>query len=248
MPSNSEALPTTSREEFCLALRAARERRGITLSEIAEATKIPASLFAGLERNDLRHWPHGLFRRSFFRDYAGMIGLPVTEACADFVRLFIDDQSAELSPEARRAAPEVTNVRLVFDPAWHGPKASVRSRLVAASIDAGVVSLVGVALAWGFGFGRPVTLALVALTYFSLATAVFGKSPASWAIAKGKSILGAPTQGLAAFAAAWRHLFGTAGEAADQEDGPEMRGWVTDARRVAPARSPRFRARIKLPH
>ena len=76
MPLNSESLSTHSRQEFCLALKAARERAGITLAEIADKTKIPASLFAALERNDLRRWPKGLFRRSFFRDYARMIGVP----------------------------------------------------------------------------------------------------------------------------------------------------------------------------
>jgi len=91
MPSHSESLPTDSCQEFCLALKAARERKGVTLAEIAETTKIPSSVFAALERCDLRSWPKGLFRRSFFRDYVGMIGLPVAEAVEAFVRLFPDD-------------------------------------------------------------------------------------------------------------------------------------------------------------
>jgi hypothetical protein len=52
-------------------------------------------VFAALERNDLRCWPKGLFRRSFFRDYVGMIGLSVAETCAEFIRLFPDDEGAE---------------------------------------------------------------------------------------------------------------------------------------------------------
>ena len=91
---NNHTLTTNSCQEFCLALKTARERKGITLDEIAERTKIPASLFAELERNDLRRWPQGLFRRSFFRDYARLIGVPVTEACAEFVRLFLDEEPA----------------------------------------------------------------------------------------------------------------------------------------------------------
>jgi hypothetical protein len=92
MPLNSETLPTDSRQEFCLALKAARERKGISLDEIEKATKIPAYMFAALERCDLRRWPNGLFRRSFFRDYVKMIGVPVTEACAAFVQLFVDEE------------------------------------------------------------------------------------------------------------------------------------------------------------
>lgn len=91
MSFNRECLSTDSREEFCLALKAAREGKGITLDEIADATKIPAFMFAALERCDLSRWPKGLFRRSFFRDYVQMLSLPVSEACAQFARLFPDD-------------------------------------------------------------------------------------------------------------------------------------------------------------
>lgn len=97
MPLNSEPLPTDSRQDFCLALKAARERKGISLDEIEKATKIPAYMFAALERCDLRRWPTGLFRRSFFRDYVKMIGVPVTEACAAFVQLFVEEKDVVAS-------------------------------------------------------------------------------------------------------------------------------------------------------
>ena len=98
MAFNSDTLPFDSREEFCLALKAAREQQGITLGAIAEATKIPADLFAALERCDLRRWPTGLFRRSFFRDYARTLGLPVGDVCREFLRLFPDEEAAAASP------------------------------------------------------------------------------------------------------------------------------------------------------
>jgi len=97
-----------SPDEFCLALKEARERNGITLADIAEATKIPAYLFEALEHNDLRRWPNGLFRRSFFRDYVKTIGVPVSEACAQFARLF-PDATAEVAPVAEVAAPAVAD-------------------------------------------------------------------------------------------------------------------------------------------
>ena len=95
MSFNSDTLHFDSREEFCLALKAAREQQGITLGAIAEATKIPADLFAALERCDLRRWPNGLFRRSYFRDYARTVGLPVGDVCREFLRLFPDEDAAE---------------------------------------------------------------------------------------------------------------------------------------------------------
>lgn len=102
--TNTGITSIDSRDEFCLALKAARERSGITLADIADATKIPAYLFDALEHADLRRWPNGLFRRSFFRDYVRTIGLPVTEACAQFARLF-PDETVEVAPPAEVAAP-----------------------------------------------------------------------------------------------------------------------------------------------
>ena len=250
MPLNSESLSTHSRQEFCLALKAARERSGITLAQIAEATKIPASLFAALERSDLRRWPKGLFRRSFFRDYARMIGVPVGEACAEFVRWFPDDAGADLTTAAGAAqeAIQADDARLVLDAAWHGPRASVRTRLLAAVIDAGTVVFVAAALAWVASTDRSATTAIVALAYFSLATALFGKSPAKWVMSKRRSITDALAQGGLGLAAAWRRGAGVLGSAGDGTaepvEQPEMRPWITDAHRVGPA--PRLRVRIKV--
>ena len=100
---NTEGLPTDSRQEFCLALKAVRERNGVTLAQIESTTKIPAYLFVALERSDLSRWPKGLFRRSFFRDYARMIGLSVAEACAEFIRLFPDEEVAAPAAPAAEA-------------------------------------------------------------------------------------------------------------------------------------------------
>ena len=205
MPFNSESSYTESQREFCLALKAIRERKGITLTEIATATKIPAFMFAALERSDLRRWPKGLFRRSFFRDYARMIGLDQAEACAEFVRLFPDGSSAASAKAAGSAdhADQESSLRLSFDTTWHGPRAHVLSRLLALLIDALTVTLVAVAFAWVRDMDRPTTIAIAALAYFSLATAVFGETPATWVLARRRSIIDAITQGPAAVAAAW---------------------------------------------
>jgi cytoskeletal protein RodZ len=107
MPSHSHVLHAYSPEEFCDALRELRERQGITLDAIADITKIPAYMFEGLEHNDLRRWPKGLFRRSFFRDYAKVIGLPISDACSEFVRWFPDEDKVEApgTPEVAEPPP-----------------------------------------------------------------------------------------------------------------------------------------------
>ena len=184
MPLNTESPPSDPRQEFCLALKAARERRGITLREIAETTKIPASLFAALERCDLRRWPKGLFRRSFFRDYARAIGLPTAEVCDQFVRLFPDADGPVPTPGAGAvdAAGGADDLRLVLDGTWRGPRKSVLLRLLAAVMDAALVFLVSTALAWAAGIDALATTAIVAMAYFTLGTALFGESPAKYAV------------------------------------------------------------------
>ena len=87
-----------SQQEFCAALKAARERRGLKLTDISETTKVCPTYFSALERNDLRVWPKGLFRRSFFRAYAGTIGLPVEPTLEEFLRLFPDEEPAAAPP------------------------------------------------------------------------------------------------------------------------------------------------------
>jgi hypothetical protein len=290
MPLNSEPLPTDSQEHFCYALKAARERKGISLDEIEKATKIPAYLFAALERCDLRRWPHGLFRRSFFRDYARMIDVPVTDACNAFVQLFVDEAAPlEVSgvqearggsgdvrgglPEVRGGSGEVrpasgevrggsgdvqagSGIRLMLDSAWHGPRAPLLSRLFAAVLDTGAVLAVAVFIAWIAGMNRSTTIAVVALTYFSLANTVLAESPAQWLLARRRTILDAVKLGPSAIAAAWRHSVDAVTHAFDRNrdrqgteyvPDPPAPEWVSDARRVGPAPASRLRVRIKLP-
>lgn len=230
MHSNTGSVSYSSREEFCLALKAARESTGITLADIASATKIPASLLDALERCDLRHWPKGIFRRSFFRDYARTIGLSVAETCAEFVRLFPDDDRGPVptQPAATAVEPEqASDVRLVLDSAWQGPQGSIVPRLFAAVIDAAAVVALAAVLAWLSGIAWPAVTAIVALAYFSLATALLGESPAKLVLSRNQSIFPAAKP--------------------PATDETETRGWTTDAHRVGPSPPSRFRVRIKVP-
>src|SRR4029450_491782 len=61
--------------DFGSRLREARERRGITLRQIANATKISVGVLDALERNDISRLPGGIFGRAFVRSYAVEVGL-----------------------------------------------------------------------------------------------------------------------------------------------------------------------------
>src|SRR5262245_36907308 len=77
-------------ESFGARLRQQRERQMITLTSIAEDTKIGLSLLERLERDDLSHWPAGIFRRAFIRAYAQAIGLEPDAVVREFTERFPD--------------------------------------------------------------------------------------------------------------------------------------------------------------
>ena len=78
----------SAREAFGPNLRRIRIQRGVSLEQIAAATKVSASLWAGLERNDLSRWPTGLYARSYVREYAQAIGADPEATVDEFCRWF----------------------------------------------------------------------------------------------------------------------------------------------------------------
>ena len=72
-------------------LRAARERRGVSLRQIASATKISIGALEALERNDLARLPGGIFSRAFVRSYASEVGLDPDETIQEFLSQFPHD-------------------------------------------------------------------------------------------------------------------------------------------------------------
>ena len=87
-------------------LRQVREGQGIALAIIASDTKIGLSLLEGLERDDVSHWPSGIFRRSFIRAYAQAIGLDPDPIVAEFLEQFPDlSKPLPQRPSFRRAPP-----------------------------------------------------------------------------------------------------------------------------------------------
>jgi cytoskeleton protein RodZ len=76
---------------FGAKLREARERRGITLRQIADKTRISIGTLQALERNDISKLPGGIFSRGFVRSYALEVGLDPEATIKDFVASFPQD-------------------------------------------------------------------------------------------------------------------------------------------------------------
>lgn len=65
-------------------LQREREMRGITLEEIAEATKIGTRSLRALEEQDFDKLPGGVFNRGFVRAYSKYLGIDEDQAVADY--------------------------------------------------------------------------------------------------------------------------------------------------------------------
>jgi len=84
------------------ALREARERRGVSLRQIANATKISVAALEALERNDISRLPGGIFSRAFVRSYAIEVGLDPDVTIQEFVAQFPNDSVTAGHPATDR--------------------------------------------------------------------------------------------------------------------------------------------------
>lgn len=148
-----------AREAFGPTLKTQRERHGITLSAVAESTKIGIGLLSALERNDLSRWPPGLFRRAFFREYVIAIGLSPEPLLSEFARLFPDEPGP--SPAA-----EPTDFRLTL--AESGSRGGALRRVAVVLGELAVLFAAGGGAAWLLEVDFRLTSGLAALVYYPL--------------------------------------------------------------------------------
>src|SRR5450755_1400258 len=92
---------------FGATLRNAREGRGVSLRQIANATKISVAALEALERNDISRLPGGIFSRSFVRSYAIEVGLDPDKAIQDFIAQFPNDSVTQGHPTAEQVEDNV---------------------------------------------------------------------------------------------------------------------------------------------
>ena len=84
--------------DFGSRMRRTREERGVSLRQIAEATKISVSALEALERNDISRLPGGIFSRAFVRSYAAEIGVDPEQTVREFLAQFPHDSVTAGSP------------------------------------------------------------------------------------------------------------------------------------------------------
>lgn len=164
---------------FGAALRKAREQRKLTLSDVAERTKVRASLFAALERNDISHWPGGIFRRAFVRAYAETVGLDPDATVKDFLEHFPDPEPAPGPQTSRVTATEqllAARETMIGSAADVHLRLPLQARVLAAAWDLGAVLAIAVS-AFPIVGAFWTTLSVTALLYFVVSVLVLGASP-----------------------------------------------------------------------
>jgi cytoskeleton protein RodZ len=82
-------------------LHDARARRGLSLSQIANSTKIGVYMLEALEANDTARLPGGVYGRGFVRSFAAEVGLDPEAAVAEFVATL----PPEVQPEVQEVEP-----------------------------------------------------------------------------------------------------------------------------------------------
>jgi Uncharacterized protein conserved in bacteria len=96
-PANHSELASFGEE-----LRREREIRGISLKEIADATKISKRFLEAIERNDHKTLPAPVFTRGFVREYARYLGLSSEEMVNRYNFAAVGDDRIEQSSHLER--------------------------------------------------------------------------------------------------------------------------------------------------
>ena len=87
-------------------LREAREERGISLTEVAEQTRISPHYIESIERDDYKPLPGGIFNKGFIKSFAKYVGVNEQEALSDYLELIAENEGKE-NEDLKTYKPEV---------------------------------------------------------------------------------------------------------------------------------------------
>jgi transcriptional regulator with XRE-family HTH domain len=189
----------SEREAFGPNLRRLRIHRGISLDQIAAATKVSVDLWEALERSDFSEWPTGIYARAYVRAYATQISADPDSTVNAFCRLFPNgDRRVE---RVVRGQAELIGHDLQWEDDLAASKTMERragsrsdkaavpaiavtrtGRLLAVVLDLGVVVTTTSAVSSLLSVGWAAILAVVTLVYHAVSLIVLGSTPSVWAI------------------------------------------------------------------
>lgn len=80
-------------------LHEARQKKGLTLEQVAKATKIRASFLDAIEKGEYDKLPGPNYAHGFVKNYVEFLGLPVRENLALFRREYDENEQRKLMPQ-----------------------------------------------------------------------------------------------------------------------------------------------------
>jgi cytoskeletal protein RodZ len=95
-------------------LKRERELRGVSLRDLADATKISIRFLEALEKGRVDQLPGGLFPRAFVRQYARHLGLDAEKVVSEFLFEHGESGLPEKPPPPRPTGPRVSRGLLLF--------------------------------------------------------------------------------------------------------------------------------------
>ncbi|RPI51580.1 MAG: helix-turn-helix domain-containing protein, partial [Acidobacteria bacterium] len=117
-------------------LKKARERRGISLRQVADSTKISVFVLQALERDDISNLPGGVVGRGFVRSFAAAVNLDPEAIVAEFVAQFPNGSVNDGYPAASRIdgneVPDARPSEAPFKMRWSEPSTLLRRVAVGA--------------------------------------------------------------------------------------------------------------------
>jgi cytoskeletal protein RodZ len=140
-------------------LKKEREKRGITLDDVALNTKIGTRFLRALEEEHFDQLPGGIFNRGFVRAYARCVGLDEDQTIADYLLASgeVQPRKAEAAEPAQAPGPKVPAARIekpkevLADKVEQRPEDSGNWPILPGAIVGGVVVVVLLGLtAWHF--------------------------------------------------------------------------------------------------
>lgn len=88
-------------------LRQAREERDISISEVAEQTRISPLYIEAIENDDYSPLPGGIFNKGFIKSFAKFVGVDEDEALQDYSRQMSQQNDGQPEADPKTYRPEV---------------------------------------------------------------------------------------------------------------------------------------------
>ena len=94
-----------------LRLEEIRKRRGVSLEQISNATKISTTFLRAIETEEFEKLPGGVFNTNYIRQYANAIGFPVEKLLAEHQMFEQSKQKADAEQQAQCVARRSWSLR-----------------------------------------------------------------------------------------------------------------------------------------